>query len=259
MSLFANQRDELNTHLTLLWRNYEATIRHYDKPSLIALAHTLRYWADASHGLKEVDPDFAAKVFYSVTPGKRIKKLLSGRAHFAVYFHPDGVSTFVGNNNLLRSFDPSFNGDGQPCIIFQPRKSTNPNERCIDHLIYVDRPKNCNMLEQLGDEAHRTEEKKLDFSSWLNAESIRFTRITNEAPPILIQISHETIIREVANNYGSSHPTIRNNSKLPPQDPNIEYLMNHWLMNDIPLPYYILLKIAKAILMNFAPVLSKPA
>jgi len=257
MSIFEDKRDELSVQLTLLWRNYESMVRHYDKPSLVELAHTLRWWADASYMLKDVDLDFSRRVFCSVTPGKKIKRLMNRRAHFAAYFYPGGISIYTGNNNLITSLDQNFNEDGFPCFIFQPATVTQPGESALNHLIYIDRPKNDGELKALGDEAHSYQLRRLDFCTWLNAEAIRFASKEQAKEGKSSRLTHESIIREVANNYGSSHPTIRRDSIKIKHDPDVAYLMSNWLIYDVPLPYFMLLKIAKAILKNFSPVLAK--
>ena len=86
------------------------------------------------------------------------------------------------------------------------------------------------------------------FTQWLASEAVRVCYPREDGVLEVTTISREMIVRRVANTLDGSHPSIAGNGGV---DNAFDHPVHHLLqfrMGGLPLPYFILLKIAQDIL-----------
>lgn len=93
------------------------------------------------------------------------------------------------------------------------------------------------------------DQTRCNYSQWMAAEVVRVSYPTEAGALERVVLTRETIVKRVANTLDGSHPSAAatisdgNNSF----DPAVHYLLRYQ-MGGLPLPYFILLKIAQDIL-----------
>lgn len=107
------------------------------------------------------------------------------------------------------------------------------------------------MVAALGTE----QQKRCNYAHWLGAEVVRLSYPSQVSGQKMttVSLSREMLVKRVANTLDGSHPSAAGNSTtdVNSNDEAVRQLLSH-LMGGLPLPYFIILKIAQDIL-DIAP------
>ena len=228
-------------HLERLRRHYEVAVRTYDQVSLLDLSHSLRVWAELKQPLKTIAPGFSKSIsFKTATPAK--KAFAAARGHKYVFsYMPGGVKTFASNGQLVSG--PEDASGPTDLTMMVSMKSTPPlvelGNYCVVSAVFDE-----STFKALSGERV----KRCTYAEWLGAEAVRVSYINAHGALEVVAISREMIVRRVANTLDGSHPSAAGGGEV---DNTFDAPIHHLLqykMGGLPLPYFILLKIAQDIL-----------
>jgi hypothetical protein len=231
-------------NLERLRRHYEIVVRTYDHVSLLDLSHALRIWVELKHPIVKLAPAFATTIaFKTGLPAKKVLK--AARAHQYVFsYMPDGVITYAANGHLASG--PDLLGDFCVGLSVKPA----PDHVCLKQFSFVSASFPEPIHRALGAETVT----RCNFQQWLGAEAVRINYPGEDAGLRLVTISREMIIKRVANTLDGSHPSAAAGGEADNKfDGPVHYLLR-FSVGGLPLPYFILLKIAQDIL-SVAPKL----
>lgn len=239
--------EKVQLHLERLRRHYDVAVRSYDMVSLLDLSHALRIWAELRSELPKIATKFATtKAFKTATPIKKVLRRVRG-TRFVLSYMPGGVITYANKSHFVSSHVP---GEENSPITLAASVTNNP-DGSVELGMYASiaaalEPPMIKLL----DEKIQT---RCNYAEWMGAEVVRTCYPTETGELKTVQISREMIVKRVANTMDGSHPSAAGavNDGKNSFDPAIHHLL-HYLMGGLPLPYFILLKIAQDIL-NIAP------
>lgn len=229
--------------LERLRRHFDESVKKYDVISITDLSHTLRVWTDLKVELPVKYPGFETRmVFPTASPVKRSKRLVKGHHYVMAYFPPDGVNTVASQGVVIAGPLPSGAFIALASAKFNVNGSVN-----LRAFVYVSRS-----YATESPEARRFfskyKEKRCNFTNWLGSEAVRLRYLNKEGKIDELSISREQVIRRVANCYGGSHPVLSDAEDSQNRfDEPIQFLMTY-TVGGLPLPYFLLLKMAKDIL-----------
>lgn len=238
-------------HLERLRRHYEASVRTYDEISLLDLSHTLRIWADLKLELPKHAPAFRTTLsFKSATPEAKVIRALKASA-YVFAFMPGGVITYASDGSIVGGPKPP--NPEIPRSIAASCKFNEDGSLQLNDFSVID----CDLDPSLQKAVSSKQVKRCNFQDWFGAEAVRLSYPTEAGALIAVSITREMIIRRVANTLDGSHPsaTADTSNKF---DAPIHYLLQ-FQMGGLPLPYFILLKIAQDILSNAPKLLGVKA
>lgn len=236
--------------LSRLQRHYDAAVKTYDEVSLLDLSHALRIWADLKPLLPSITPKFASAIcFKGSTPSKAACKLAFGQKHVLAAL--SGVAITYANKSDVLSI---------PKHSSNRMASTTEICRCEDgslelgsvNIIFgLDPSLTANgafKSKLVGENI-----SKLNYAQWMSADAVRVGYENADCNVVAVTISRETLIRRVANTMNGSHPSAAagEGNQESQFDLPIKYLME-FKVGGLPLPYFLLLKIAQDIL-NVSP------
>lgn len=227
-------------HLERLRRHYSHSVRTYDDISLVDLSHVLRIWTELKVPLRKLAPRFATtSAFKTAIPPKKVLRAARGN-QFIFACMPGKVVTYASNNELV--FGPKLSPWHQSVVIM--RNADGSIE--LDNFYFVGavlEPQ----IRELGNVADQT---RCNYENWLGSEAVRVCYPDDAAVLKVMSISREKIIRRVANTLDGSHPSaaaVGGDLEEKDIDSAIRFLLQ-FRMGGLPLPYFILLKIAQDIL-----------
>lgn len=235
----------LLTQLERLDRHYQASIRHYDLPTLLDLSNVLRIFAELKESLPEILPKEGNKQYFQTgTPTKKLRKKINDAFHIVSYL-PGGVTTYSAENIGKKILDiPRMPGN----MTASCRINTTETGLCIHNFCVANKDleqKEFTKLVSQGDI------KKCNFNTWLCSEAIRLN-VPHEGKFDKIIISREHIMKRVANSLEGSHTSLKKDHESKNKFDNpIKHLFDFYYCGGLPLPYYLLLKISHDILENF--------
>lgn len=99
---------------------------------------------------------------------------------------------------------------------------------------------------------------RCNYQQWLGAEAVRVCMRGSDRTLRATSISREMIVKRVANTLDSSHPSASASDTDNTFDAPVHHLLKY-IVGGIPLPYFILLKIAQDILANAQKLLGVEA
>lgn len=240
--------DRIALQLERLRRHYDTAVNTYDEISLLELSHTLRIWTEIKNSLKIASPKFYnKKVFKTATPARKIQRAARGYEHILAYM-PGGVVTYASNGNFLSG--PQGNGENLLLSAVIRVDGGNKMEMRNFHMIFG--PFDLSLEYALKEEniARRT------FSQWLESEVVRLAYKDEVGALCAFSISREVIIKRVANTLDGSHYSgSENMSSSNRYNAPVNYLLKYQA-GGLPIPYFILLKIAQDILQEKESILS---
>ena len=229
---------DYNVLLERLKRHYYLSVKYYDKVSLYDLAHVLRIWTEVKGG---IDEKYGMVTFKKNIRTRSLKKIFSGSDYVYAYL-PGGVTTsansgrvifggsYVGKMSVGGKIEIHENKDLTLYQIFMIRKVLSPDE-----------------IKLLSDESKRVPIEKVSFSRYMESSAINFQFLNCK----LNSISNEKLVKRIANEYEASHAgyndtmfkTNNHYSEI------VESLMGY-KVGQLPLPYFVVLHIAKTIVDN---------
>lgn len=235
--------------LERLRRHYEIAFRTYDQISLLDLSHSLRIWADLKPTLRHTVPAFeATTAFKSAIPAKKVVKLARQHRHIFAYM-PGGVVTHASNGHLVSGLDTE-GPQGQFSMGCSAKVNTDGSME-LKNFSWV-----ALVPEQPAIQAlEAADVSRGNFSQWMGAEVARVGYLDSAGTLVRASISREQMIRRVANTLDGSHPsTGQQSGNLENSlDAPIQELLK-FKMGGLPVPYFILLKVAQDLL-EIAPKL----
>lgn len=227
--------------LERLRRHYEIAVRSYDHVSLLDLSHSLRIWTELKQPLVKLSPNFSTSIaFKTGLPAKKIFKAARG-SKFVFSYMPGGVKTYASNGHLASG--PEIESSNRDFSIGISVKISPPLIE-LGNYCFISKGLDDSLVKALG----TAEVKRLNYIQWLAAEAVRVSYINKNQVIESIAISREMIIKRVANTLDGSHPSAADGDDIDNNfDAPVHYLLQY-KMGGLPLPYFILLKIAQDIL-----------
>jgi hypothetical protein len=238
-------------HLERLRRHYDVAVKSYDQVAFLDLSHTLRIWVELKKPLVKLAPAFGSTIsFKTGLPAKKVLKAARGHAHAFCYM-PGGVITYASNGHLVSA--PEMESEAGEfstgiAVKFMP-DHTWLGKFCIVAASF-DQP----LIKAMGAEI----QTRCNYQQWLGAEAVRVSLRTPDGTLKATSISREMIVKRVANTMDGSHPSASVSDADNTFDAPLHHLLKY-IVGGIPLPYFILLKIAQDILENAPKLLGVEA
>lgn len=231
--------NQILPQLERLRRHYEAASKTYDYVSLLDLSHSLRIWVDLKQILPNIVPSFESTLsFKTASPPKKILNHIRGCQYVLAYM-PGFVVTSANKGNI---FSVPRIGCEMYCGVRVRNVGTHKAE--MAHFYVVAKDLNASMIKVLSNETVT----RCNYVQWLASDAVRMCYINSSQKMTPVALSREILIKRVANTLNGSHPKLSVTSDSDNKfDEPIHYLLQfEW--GGLPLPYFILLKIAQDIL-----------
>lgn len=228
-------------HLERLRRHYEAAVKTYDEVSLLDLSHTLRLWTELKKPLENLAPGFSnSRMFRTAIPAKRV--LEAARGHrFVFSYMPGGVKTYASKGHLVSG--PEMGPQDGDFTTGVAVKVTPPLIELAKYCLIAkafDQP----LIKALDAESVT----RCGYTKWLGSEAVRVSYVNANNDLEVVSISREMIVKRVANTLDDSHASAAGEENTDNAfDAPVHHLLQYQ-MGGLPLPYFILLKIAQDIL-----------
>lgn len=231
-------------NLERLRRHYEATVRTYDPISLLDLSHSLRMWVELKSILPKEHPSFASAIsFKTASPRKKLIAACKGREYLYAAF-PGGVISYAANGSVIG-------------ITEKPKTDLSFFGKLQHKNGMVEITSVCAVARKLDPDTQKAIEhgtvSRCSYVQWLGAEAMRVGYIGASSKIESLTISREILIKRVANSLGASHvfggqsPEFEQGDKANRFDEAIRNTMKYQC-GGLPIPYFVLLKIAQDIL-----------
>jgi hypothetical protein len=232
--------------LERLRRHYEVSVRSYDQVSLLDLSHSLRVWVELKNPLTKLAPKFSTTLaFKTAMPAKRVLKAVRGK-RFVFSYMPGGVITYAHKGNVLSlpDFDPETPVQSTAKIMMHIDGALELSQIGIVGMV-VEQP----LLKSFGVE----DQTRCNYAQWLGSEVVRVCYPVETGTLKVVSINREMIMKRVANTLDGSHPSAASEDNAGDNtfDDAVHHLLQYRVAG-LPLPYFILLKIAQDIL-DIAP------
>jgi hypothetical protein len=235
--------EKIQVQFKRLQRHYETSVKTYDDASLLDLSHILRIWVELKPVLSLTDPAFDKTIkFFTGAPDKKVLKQSSNCRYIYAYLPTDGVTTFASKGHLASGPELEGNKDFTMGV-----KVKNTGESILlSQFCYISKA-----LEQPYVKALENEQvRRCNYNNWMSSEIVRLKYINEEGDLERFIISREMLIKRVANILDGSHTSLNtDNAGTNKFDNPIKWLM-YFKCGGLPLPYFLLLKIAQDIVSN---------
>lgn len=226
--------------LERLQRHYELAVRSYDQIALLDLSHTLRVWVELKDVLVQLSPKFSkTPSFKSAIPPKKILRASRG-CRYVFSCMPGGVVTYANCGHMASG--PDFN-PGKGAEIGCAMRVSEGGRSEFDNFFLISKSLDDSLMKLAG----KASVKRCNYRQWLAAEVARLTYPDEHGQLKATTVSREMIVKRVANTLDGSHPSAAGKAT----DNRFDHLIHHLMeckMGGLPLPYFILLKIAQDIL-----------
>lgn len=235
--------------LERLQRHYGISVRSYDQVSLLDLSHSLRMWTELKSALPKVAPLFATTLaFKTAIPAKKVLRAARG-TRFVFSYMPGGVSTYASNGHIVSG--PELGESNAPVTLGAAVKINEDGSMELKNYCIVGASFEQPLIKALQAE----DQTRCNYVQWLGSEAVRVCSPTEAGDLKTVTISREMIVKRVANTLDGSHPSAAGGSNEGENsfDAAVHHLLKYQ-MGGLPLPYFILLKIAQDIL-SIAPKL----
>lgn len=232
-----------------LQRHYDISVKTYDEASLLDLSHILRIWVELKPVLPTIDDDFDKKVkFFTGSPIKKVLKQTKNCQYIYSYLPKDGVTTYASNGHLASG--PELENDKQLTIGVKVKNTG--DSILLSQYCYASKALEQPYIKALGNEQIR----RCNYANWLSSEIVRLKYKNKDGDLERFIISREILIKRVANVLDGSHTSLNTDGAGTNQfDEPIKWLMN-FKCGGLPLPYFLLLKIAQDIVDNIPKILN---
>ena len=228
-------------HLERLHRHYGVAVRTNDQVSLFDLSHTLRVWTELKKPLEKIAPKFSTAIsFKTAIPARKVLKAAHGHRYVFSYM-PDGVITYASKGHLASG--PGMGPDDGDFALGVAVKLSPPSIE-LGKFSFVSRSFEQPLIKALDAETVTC----CTFTQWLGAEAVRVAHLNQRRSYEVVTISREMIVKRIANTLDGSHPSATGGNDGDNKfDEPIHYLLQYQV-GGLPLPYFILLKIAQDLL-----------
>ncbi len=228
-------------HLERLRRHYQAAVKDYDQVSLLDLSHSLRLWVELKKPLERLAPDFSKSLqFRTGLPAKKVLRAARGHS-FVFSYMPGGVRTYASEGHLASGPEME-QGTGDFATGIAVKVSPPLIE--LGKFCVVGTSFDLPLIKAMNEETVT----RCGFTQWLGAEAVRLSFPRDQGPLETVSISREMIVKRVANTLDGSHPSVAGGGEVDNSfDAPVRHLMKYKI-GGLPLPYFVLLKIAQDIL-----------
>jgi len=227
--------------LERLKRHYIQSIGHYDSISFLDLAHALRVWTEVKNGIEAV---YNKAVFKKGIVTNKLKTIFRN-AEFAYAFLPEGITTSAIATGEAEGREIVSGPNIEQFTWGGLVKIEANRDLTLAQFFLIYRSLSNEELSLLFNESKNIPITKVSFSKYMDSPAAYFEFFGNQPK----QISNEELIKRIANEYEASHADVHdtgfvlNNCFSEP----IKRLMDYRYAR-LPLPYFILLHIAKSII-----------
>ncbi len=237
--------------LKRLKRHYEHSVRTYDDASLLDLAHILRIWTELKTALPEQYPNFKTKKpFKTGAPIRKVLKQAVNQQYVFSYLPGNGVVTYASNGQLAGGPDINNGSDFSMAV----RVKHSGEAIWLSQYCYISKS-----LEQPYIKALENEKVvRCNFVDWMGAETVRVQFINSEKKLERRSISREMLVKRVANILDASHTSLSTSDGSENMFDDAVWWLMKFNCGGLPLPYFLLLKIAQDIIDNSSKLLGIP-
>lgn len=231
--------NQVTPQLERLRRHHESACRTYDHISLLDLSHALRIWVDMKHALPKAFPRFATTLsFKTASPPRKILNHVRGAPYIFSYM-PGSVATHASNGNLISA--PAI---GEKYFAGVRVRGVGTDTVEMGRFCIAAKDLEDPMIKVLNNEIVT----RCNYVQWLSSDAVRMCYINSSNQIVQLSLSREMIVKRVANTLDGSHPSLAAETDSDNKfDEPIHHLLN-FKWGGLPLPYFILLKIAQDIL-----------
>lgn len=263
-AVHTESREKIRLQLIRLQRHFDNAVRTYDEVALLDLSHILRIWFELKAPLAQLCPDFAKAItFKSAIPSRKLLKYAKGKTYVFCYM-TGGVKTYASEGEIVSPPDGvrAMVVDGRfaltkpladsPPYFIGAKMKAEGDSLWVGNALYIESPDVKEEDETLQQLAQLESTSRLTFAQWMAAEAVRLAYVNPEGKRIAMTISREMVIKRVANTLDGSHASVSEDARVSYEnafDAPIKYLLS-FKIGGVPLPYFILLKIAQDILGN---------
>jgi hypothetical protein len=242
----------IDLNLERLKRQYEICIKEYDEASLLDLSHILRIWVDMQDSVQKyinINLPLCKFKTYSV---KLRRDIRWNESAYVFCNFPDSVITHTKLGVSFTWGEDSEIGTGMVDADIASNglvacKEVLHIEGEVDDAVFQDILRNGTGMYAV---------RKTSFLEWLKAECIRVNYFDTDTQTLTRKIiPREILIKRVANVLGGSHPE-GNEPSSNHFDNAVKYITDRSIA-ERPLSYYILIKLAHDILVNFGVIKHK--
>jgi hypothetical protein len=230
-------------HLERLRRHYQFAVRTHDTIALLDLSHSLRVWAELKMALPRIAPVFGKTLaFKTAIPPKKAMRAARDKQHVFSYM-PGGVVTYASSGQVLSL--PEMSGPGKACSVGASVKVMPDGSLVMKNYYFVSGVSG----EQLAKSLNAEDQTRCNYPQWMGAEAVRLCYLSDTGALRKLSISREMIVKRVANTMDGSHPSAAGSPTDGENsfDEAVHHLLQYTI-GGLPLPYFILLKIAQDIL-----------
>lgn len=239
--------EKISVQLKRLERHFNHSVRTYDDASVLDLAHTLRIWTELKSHLTINYNSFKESVFKTASPTRKILNHIKKSQYVLSYLPKEGVVAYASKGQLAESdYDP--NGSGTLSVYFTYMGQSN----ILHQFCFVSKSLEQEYLHAISN----NKVSKCNYMNWLASDIVRLQYINETGKLEAFSISREMLIKRVANVYDASHTSLNDEGGENKFDAPIKWLMG-FKFGGLPLPYFLLLKVAQDILENVPVLLSK--
>lgn len=226
-----------------LRRHHDFCTENYDEVALLDLAHTLRLWMEMKTEVFEyIKNSDSRQEFTSHSFTKDFRKLLEDQNEYFVAAMPGGVRSYVANKEMLSS-----NSQIAHQKLFLGVESKAEKKGIVfTKFLVLNGAKLTEEERVIASKGFLT--RTSNFIDWLNSEAVRVKFCNKDGKRIVQTMSKEVLVRRVANYLGPSHPRDKD-AFSHEYNQTIDFLQESFI-GGVPVPYFLVLKIAKDILDN---------
>lgn len=231
--------------LERLRRHYGAAVRTNDHVSFLDLSHTLRLWTELKKPLEKIAPKFSSAIsFKTAIPARKVLKAARGHQYVFSYM-PGGVLTYASQGHVVSG--PGMDNDREFALGVEVKVS--PPTIQLGKFSFV----SCAFEQPVIKALNAETVIRCTFVQWLGAEAVRVAYVNGKGDYEVVTISREMVVKRVANTLDGSHASAAGGETNNTFDEPIHYLLKYQV-GGLPLPYFILLKVAQDLL-EIAPKL----
>jgi len=235
--------EKVLVQLKRLKRHYDHSVNTYDDASLLDLAHVLRIWTELKSVLPEQYPHFKIKKpFKTGTPIRKVLKQAVNEQYIFSYLPGNGVVTHASNGQLASG--PDINNGGN--FTMGVKAKNTGSSIWLSQYCYISKSLEQPYIKALGNE----KVVRCTYANWMGSETVRVQFKNAQGVLEKHSLSREILIKRVANILDASHTSLSGSDVLDNKfDSSIKWLMK-FNCGGLPVPYFLLLKIAQDIVDN---------
>jgi hypothetical protein len=227
-----------------LRRHYVDALGTYDEISLADMAHALRVLTEKPEDLISRGGKFGSSLWFKTAkPSRQLGRAAKTHEYVLCYLE-GGVKTRAGTTRAAAFPVEAWHSEKMTSGI-KARRTAIGMELASYCIIYATLPEGVkqHFLKTAGSEARR-----VSFQQWLQGEAVSVGFLNAHGAYEAQSIPRHLFIKVVANTLGGSHPSQNASAGHENRFAEAVHHLLKFQSGDLPLPYFILLKIAQDIL-----------